>query len=91
MTYQFRLYVAGSLPNSVQAQANLRAICEEHLPGDHAIEVVDFLEEPARGLADGVIVTPTLVMLEPGPKRTVIGTLADEGAVLRALELPQRS
>jgi circadian clock protein KaiB len=86
--YQFRLYVAGTLPNSKQAQQNLQALCDEHLPGRHHIEVVDFLTEPARALDDGVIVTPTLVLLAPGPARTVIGTLADSDAVLRALELP---
>jgi circadian clock protein KaiB len=86
--YRFRLYVAGSLPNSQQARQNLQALCEAHLPDRHEIEVVDFLEEPTRGLDDGVIVTPTLVLLSPGPARTVVGSLADRDAVLRALELP---
>jgi circadian clock protein KaiB len=85
--YALRLYVAGALPNSVQAEHNLRAVCEERLPGRHSIEVVDFLEEPERALEDGVLVTPTLVKLAPEPQRTIIGTLSDRAMLLRALGL----
>jgi circadian clock protein KaiB len=88
--YELRLYIAGSLPNSLQAQQNLRSICEAHLPGRHTIEVIDFLESPRRALEDGVVVTPTLVKLVPAPQRMVVGTLADRAAVLHALDLPER-
>jgi circadian clock protein KaiB len=53
------------------------------------LEVVDFLREPQRALADGVIVTPTLVRLAPLPMRKVIGTLRDTLTVLAALGLPE--
>jgi circadian clock protein KaiB len=85
--YDLRLYVAGTLPNSLQAVNNLRAVCEERLPGRHSIEVIDFLDEPERALDDGVLVTPTLVKVAPAPQRTIIGTLSDRGALLRALGL----
>jgi circadian clock protein KaiB len=84
---ELRLYVAGSLPNSVQAEQNLRKLCEEHLPSRHSVEVVDFLREPERALQDGVVVTPTLLKLGPGPRQTIIGTLADKRMLLRALGL----
>jgi hypothetical protein len=31
--------------------------------------------------------TPTLVKLQPAPVRTIVGTLSDTDAVLRALDL----
>ena len=40
---EMRLYVAGESPNSVRAIANLKAICEDCLPGQHRLEVVDVL------------------------------------------------
>jgi circadian clock protein KaiB len=83
--YLLRLYIAGQMPNSVQAEANLRRVCDGHLAGRHTLEVVDFLEEPERALGDGVLVTPTLLKLAPAPRRTVIGSLADEAALLHAL------
>jgi circadian clock protein KaiB len=82
---QLRIYVAGNAPNSVRAVANARAICEEHFAAGHEIEIVDLLEEPKRALADGVIVTPTLLKLSPLPVRRVIGNLSDTRQVLLAL------
>jgi circadian clock protein KaiB len=85
--YDLRLYIAGSLPNSLQAQENLRSLCAAHLEGRFSLEIVDFLAEPRRALEDGVIVTPTLLRISPGPRRMVVGTLADRAAVLHALDL----
>jgi circadian clock protein KaiB len=80
-----RLYVAGSAPNSLSAIANARAICAEHFSSGHEIEIVDLLEYPLRALADGVVVTPTLLRLSPLPVRKVIGNLSDAKQVLLAL------
>ena len=82
---RLRLYVAGSAPNSVKAIANCRAICDEHFASGHELEIVDLLEHPTRALADGVIVTPTLVKLLPLPVQRVIGSLSDTNQVLLAL------
>jgi circadian clock protein KaiB len=82
---QLRLYVAGRAPNSVQAIANARAICDEHFGAAHDLEIVDLLEHPGRGLEDGIIVTPTLVKLMPLPVQRVIGNLSDRDQVLLAL------
>jgi circadian clock protein KaiB len=80
-----RLYVAGNAPNSVRAIANARAICDEHFSGRHEIEVVDMIDSPARALADGIIVTPTLLRLSPLPVQRMIGNLSDVNQVLLTL------
>ncbi|HMJ57759.1 MAG TPA: circadian clock KaiB family protein [Gemmatimonadales bacterium] len=85
MKLQLRLYVAGNAPNSVRAIANARAICEEHFNGSHDLEIVDLLDHPVRGLADGIVVTPTLLKLMPLPVQRVIGNLSDTSQVLLAL------
>ena len=85
--YKFRLYVAGDALNSSQALANLNELCRLHLDGRHQIDVVDVFEEPRRALADGVLMTPTLVKLGPTPVRTIIGTLGKTRLVLQALGL----
>lgn len=82
---RLRLYVAGNAPNSVRAVANARAICASHFAAGHDLEIVDLLEDPTRALADGIIVTPTLLKLTPLPVRRVIGSLSDTGQVLSAL------
>ncbi len=82
---KFRLYVAGRAPNSTRAVANIKAICAEHFASHHDLEIVDMLEVPLRALADGIVVTPTLVRFSPLPELRVIGTLADTHEVLLAL------
>ena len=73
-----RLYIAGGAPNSLQAIANLEAICQEYLQDVHKLEVVDVLENPRRAMAEGVLVTPSLAKLSPLPAANVIGNLSDK-------------
>ena len=80
-----RLYVAGNAPNSLRAIANANAICDAHFPSGHELEIVDLLEDPQRALADGIVVTPTLLKLSPLPAQRVIGNLSDTNQVLLAL------
>ena len=80
-----RLYVAGNAPNSMRAIANVRSICDEHFATGYQLEIVDLLLQPDRGLADGIIVTPTLLTLSPLPARRVIGDLSDTNQVLLTL------
>jgi circadian clock protein KaiB len=85
--FKFRLYVAGDAQNSTQAVHNLNALCRTHLPGRHAIEVVNVFREPKRALADGIFMTPTLVKLTPSPGQRIVGTLSQTQPVLHALGL----
>ena len=86
-TFSFRLYVAGDTQNSAQARANLAAICRNHLPERHEIEIVDVLKDPKRALVDGIFMTPTLVKLAPSPKQKIVGTLSETETVLQAFGL----
>ncbi|MEO8626803.1 MAG: circadian clock KaiB family protein [Betaproteobacteria bacterium] len=87
VTFKFRLYVAGDTQNSVQAVANLTAFCRAHLPDRHEIEIVDVFKAPKRALADGILMTPTLVKIAPAPIRKIVGTLSHTTIVLQTLGL----
>jgi circadian clock protein KaiB len=82
-----RLYVAGSAPNSTRAHANLLALLERAGNTNYRLEIVDCIREPQRVLRDGVLVTPTLLKLQPEPRETVIGTLSDARKVALTLGL----
>jgi len=84
--FKFRLYVAGKAQNSSQAIANLSALRVVHPPDRHEIEVVDVCREPKRALADGILMTPTLVKLAPSLTRR-IGALSQTQPVVQALGL----
>ncbi len=83
----FRLYIAGDAPNSLQAIANLRQICETHLPDRYEIEIVDVLVDPRRALRESILMTPTLVTDSPYPGHRIVGTLNNTEPILQILGL----
>jgi circadian clock protein KaiB len=89
--FKFRLYVAGDALNSTQAIANLAALCKAHLADRYEVEMVDVFQEPKRALADGILMTPTLIKLGPLPIRRIVGTLSQTEPVLQALGLETAS
>lgn len=87
--FVLRLFVAGNAPNSERAIANLRAICERYVSAPYRTEVIDVIREPGRAMAEGVLVTPTLIKVAPLPTRTLIGDLNESEAVLSALGISE--
>jgi circadian clock protein KaiB len=82
-----RLYIAGQSPKSLCAFANLKTLCEEHLPGQYEIEIVDLVEHPYLARSDDIVAIPTLVRRLPTPLRKVIGDLSNTERVLVGLRL----
>lgn len=89
--WDLRLYVAGQTPKSMAAVANLKRLCEEHLPGRYRIEVVDLVENPKLARSDQILAIPTLVRRLPNPIRKVIGDLSNSERVLVGLDIQPRS
>lgn len=85
--YRLLLYVAGPAPRSLAALSNLEAICAQHLPGRHHIEVIDLMKNPHLAKADNILAVPTLVRSEPCPVRKIIGNLSNAARVLSELDL----
>jgi circadian clock protein KaiB len=88
--WELRLYVAGHSPRSLEAFANLKRICEEHLKGRYTIEVIDLVENPQLAKGDQILAVPTLVRKLPPPIRKIIGTLSEEDRVLVGLNIRPR-
>lgn len=82
-----RLYVAGQSTRSIAAIANLRRICDEHMPGRCTIEVIDLMRNPELAKADQIVAIPTLVRKLPEPARRIIGDLSVTEKVLLSLDL----
>jgi circadian clock protein KaiB len=75
--FHFQLYITGSSTRSLQAIANLRSLCEEHLDGRYQLEVIDLYQEPARAALGQIIASPTLIKILPKPLVRMVGNLAD--------------
>ena len=85
--WELRLYVAGETAKSIAAVANLNRICDEYLPGQFQIEVVDLLKHPQLARGDQIVAIPTLVRKLPNPVRKIIGDLSNTEKTLVGLQL----
>jgi circadian clock protein KaiB len=85
--WELRLYVAGQTKKSVAAFANLKKICDVHLPGRYRIEIIDLLVHPQLAAGDQIIAIPTLVRKLPEPLRRIVGDLRDAERTLVGLQL----
>jgi circadian clock protein KaiB len=90
-TWELRLYVAGQSSKSMAAFANLKKICEAHLPGRYSIEVIDLLESPQLAKGDEIVAIPTLVRRLPEPIRKIVGDLSNTEKTLVGLQLRPRA
>jgi circadian clock protein KaiB len=81
------LFVAGDERNSRTARANLSRLNEEYLGGRSNIEIVDVLEDYQKAIECRVLLTPTLLIVQPPPPVRIIGTLENTTKVLAALGL----
>jgi circadian clock protein KaiB len=85
--YVLRLYVTGMAPRSTRAVATIKRICDEMMPGEYDLEVIDLYQNPGRAREEQVIAAPTLVKESPKPVRRLIGDLSNEARLLGTLNL----
>ena len=82
------LYIAGTMPRSVQAIADVKRICNRFFKGRVVLKVFDLTRDPQRASARQILALPTLIKVEPAPLRRLIGDFADPQKVAAALGLP---
>lgn len=85
--WMLRLYVAGQTFGSMLARTNLHKICEQHLPDQYHVEIIDLLENPRLAKEHQIIAVPTLVRNRPSPVRKIIGDLSNTERVLIGLDI----
>ena len=85
--YILTLYVAGQTPKSLTALTNLKRICEEHLEGRYALEVIDVTKHPEVAIEQQILALPTLVRKIPTPMRKLIGDLSNTEKALIAMDI----
>jgi circadian clock protein KaiB len=85
--FTMRLYVAGQSTRSTAAIANLRRICDQHIPGRYEVQIIDLLRNPELAKDDQIVAIPTLIKKMPVPVRRIIGDLSATERVVVSLEL----
>jgi len=72
---------------SANAIENLRKICDEYLPDNHEVEIIDISRDRHQAYNYQIIGIPTLIRISPDPKRIILGDLSDRQKVLRILDI----
>ena len=86
-SWSLTLYVSGASHHSAKALETVRRLCDEELPGQVELEVVDVADDPALAARDRIVAVPTLVKRRPPPPRQLVGDLADLDRVRTELDL----
>ena len=74
----------------MRAVYNLRKLCEEYLPDDYDLEVIDIYKDPAAAREEQIIAAPTLVKKLPVPIRKFVGDMSNTQKILFGLDLYER-
>lgn len=86
-TFEFdlRLFITGATPNSVRAVNNIKAICEDHLKGRYALQIIDVYQQEIVAEQEQLVALPLLIKKMPLPERRMIGDLSNTEKVLKSL------
>lgn len=84
-TYVLRLYVSGATPRSTEAITKIKEICDEYLPGQYDLEIIDIYTRPKVAVDEQILAVPTLVKQAPGALRKMIGNLSNTRLILQRL------
>jgi len=84
----YRLYVSAASPVSSRAVVNARRFFEQHLPGQHRLQVLDISDHVASARVDQVVASPTLIRISPLPQRRFIGDMSDTDRLRVSLGFP---
>lgn len=84
----FRLYVSGATEASTRAVVNTRELCERYLRGRYQLEILNISDHILQATEDQIFAAPTLVRVEPQPRRRFIGDMSDVSRIIVGLNLP---
>lgn len=82
-----RLYVSGNTYRSNRAIHNLRLVCDRYLRDRYSLEIIDIYHNPSAAREAQIIAVPTLIKLQPAPRRLLIGDLSDTTKLRQALDI----
>lgn len=80
-----QLYVSGMTPKSMEAIENIKRLCDEYLNDAFELDIIDIYKNPEMASEQHIVFSPSLIKRLPLPRKTLIGTLADRGKVIKAL------
>lgn len=83
--YVLHLFVTGASQNSIRAITNIKHLCEQYLPGQYTLDIIDVHQQKELAEQEQLIALPLLIKRFPLPERRFVGDLSDTRKVLSGL------
>lgn len=83
--YIFKLFISGTSRTTESHLQQLHQLLEEHLPLPYQLKIIDTAKAPELAELDQISATPTLIRVQPGPTRRIVGTFEDPAQLLELL------
>jgi circadian clock protein KaiB len=80
--YVFRLFISSDNATAEKSLSNIHQLLEQGLDSPYTLKVIDINKNPEQAITHQVVVTPTLVRVEPKPVRRIVGQFDDLQRVL---------
>jgi circadian clock protein KaiB len=80
--YVFRLFISSDNATAEKSLSNIHQLLEQGLDSPYTLKVIDINKNPEQAITNQVVVTPTLVRVEPKPVRRIVGQFDDLQRVL---------
>lgn len=90
MSFVLELYVAGDTALSSIARRNLDILAKQFLCEQDKVMIIDILEHPGLAISRKIIITPTLVKVDPPPAIKIVGDLSDIDSVAQSLGMDKK-
>lgn len=85
------LYIAGQTPRCIAALDNLTKFCDEKIPGQYSIKVIDLVKNPHLAKKDQIFAIPTIIRKLPKPIRKAVGDFSNATNEIIGLNFYTRS
>jgi len=85
--YKFKLFVAGSEPNSLLAKNVVKEVCETWLKNNSSLEIIDVYENYQQAIDNKILVVPTLCVDSMQGSYRIVGSLNTKINLTKSLGL----
>lgn len=72
---EFRLYISGHNQQTDKSINSLKKYLDMKFDGNYSLDVINLLMVPEQAAVDNVIVTPTMIKVNPKPEKKLIGDI----------------
>jgi circadian clock protein KaiB len=85
-SYVFRLFISSDNATAEKTLSSIHQLLEQGLDSPYSLKVIDIKKNPEQAIINQVVVTPTLVRVEPKPVRRIVGQFDDIQRVLSIIK-----